>query len=103
MPNTIILSTLNARYMHTAFGLRYLHANLGRLKKQSKIIEFTIQQLPINIVEKLLINEPKIIGFSVYIWNVSETHKVVAMLKQIAPDVIIILGGPEVGHYPEII
>jgi radical SAM superfamily enzyme YgiQ (UPF0313 family) len=88
--------------MHTAFGLRYLHANLGCLKKQSKIIEFTIQQLPINIVEKLLINEPKIIGFSVYIWNVSETHKVVAMLKQIAPDVIIILGGPEVGHYPDV-
>ncbi|MFW5427318.1 MAG: DUF4080 domain-containing protein [Methylophagaceae bacterium] len=98
----IILSTLNARYMHTAFGLRYLQANLAGLKKQSKILEFTIQQLPINIVEQLLINEPKIIGFSVYIWNVSETHKVVAMLKQIAPDVIIILGGPEVGHYPDI-
>lgn len=88
--------------MHTAFGLRYLQANLAGLKKQSKILEFTIQQLPINIVEQLLINEPKIIGFSVYIWNVSETHKVVAMLKQIAPDVIIILGGPEVGHYPDI-
>jgi radical SAM superfamily enzyme YgiQ (UPF0313 family) len=99
---SIILSTLNARYMHTAFGLRYLQANLAELKEQSEILEFTIQQLPINIVEQLLITKPKIIGFSIYIWNVSETHKVVAMLKQIAPDVIIILGGPEVGHYPDV-
>lgn len=102
-PHTsLILSTLNARYMHTAFGLRYLKANLGELKESAKLLEFTIQQLPINIVEKLLIDEPKIIGFSVYIWNVSETYNVVAMLKQIAPDVIIILGGPEVGHYPDV-
>lgn len=98
--HSIILTTLNARYMHTAFGLRYLHANLGELQNQSKILEFTIQELAINIVEQLLAQQPKIIGFSVYIWNVSEIYKVAAMLKQIAPDVIIVLGGPEVSHYP---
>ncbi len=97
----ILLTTLNARYMHTAFGLRYLQANLGELKEQSKIIEFTIQELPINIIEKLLAQQPKIIGFSVYIWNIAEISKVVAMLKQIAPDISIILGGPEVSHYPD--
>ncbi|NOQ76452.1 MAG: DUF4080 domain-containing protein [Methylococcaceae bacterium] len=98
----IILSTLNARYMHTAFGLRYLYANLGELQQQAKIIEFTIQELPINIVEQLLVHQPKIIGLSVYIWNVAEINKVVAMLKQISPELIIILGGPEVSHYPDV-
>ena len=98
----IILSTLNARYMHTAFGLRYLYANLGDLKDQTKILEFTIQELPINIVEQILANKPKIIGLSVYIWNVSEIHKVVAMLKQISPELIVILGGPEVSHHPDV-
>ena len=98
----IILSTLNARYMHTAFGLRYLYANLADLQDQAKIVEFTIQELPINIVEQLLAHQPKIIGFSVYIWNVAEIHKVVAMLKQIAPELIIILGGPEVSHTPDV-
>jgi len=101
-PIPIILSTLNARYMHTAFGLRYLYANLGKLQEQTKIIEFTIQELPINIVEQLLSHQPKIIGLSVYIWNVAEINKVVAILKQIAPDVIIILGGPEVSHHPDV-
>ena len=100
--SSILLSTLNARYMHSAFGLRYLHANLGGLKEHTKIIEFTIQELPINIVEQLLSHHPKIIGFSVYIWNVAEISKVIAMLKQVSPDVIIILGGPEVSHYPDV-
>jgi len=102
MSTTLILSTLNARYMHTAFGLRYLYANLGSLQEQAKILEFTIQELPINIVERLLAENPKIIGFSVYIWNVAEINKVVSMLKQIAPEVIIILGGPEVSHHPDV-
>ena len=102
MNNTIILSTLNARYMHTAFGLRYLYANLNDLQQQTQILEFTIQELPINIVEQLLAHQPKIIGLSVYIWNVAEITKVVAMLKQIAPEVVIILGGPEVSHHPDV-
>lgn len=101
-PSPIILSTLNARYMHTAFGLRYLYANLGDLQNQAKILEFTIQELPINIVEQILAHQPKIIGLSVYIWNVSEIHKVVAMLKQISPELIVVLGGPEVSHYPDV-
>jgi len=98
----ILLTTLNARYMHTAFGLRYLLANMGDLEAQSKIIEFTIQESPINIAEQLLSHNPKIIGFSVYIWNVIEVTKVVAILKQIAPEVNIILGGPEVSHAPDV-
>ena len=100
--STIILSTLNARYMHSAFGLRYIYANLGELQQQTKLLEFTIQESPLNIVEQLLLHHPKIIGFSVYIWNVSEITKTVAMLKQIAPDVIIVLGGPEVSHSPDV-
>jgi hypothetical protein len=43
----IVLTTLNARYMHSAFGLRYLYANLGELQAQAQIVEFTISQRPI--------------------------------------------------------
>jgi radical SAM superfamily enzyme YgiQ (UPF0313 family) len=100
--STIILSTLNARYMHTGFGLRYIYANLGDLQQQTKILEFTIQESPLNIVEQLLKLNPKIIGFSVYIWNVNEVNKTVAMLKQVAPDIVVIVGGPEVSHTPDI-
>jgi radical SAM superfamily enzyme YgiQ (UPF0313 family) len=92
----IVLTTLNARYMHSAFGLRYLYANLGELQAQAQIVEFTISQRPMDIVEKLLSYEPKIIGLSVYIWNVKEIGEVVALIKQVSPKVKIVLGGPEV-------
>ncbi len=96
MTANILLTTLNARYMHTAFGLRYLYANLGNLRSQALLQEFTIQQRPIDIAEKLLQSQPVIIGFSVYIWNVTETGEVIALIKTIAPRVKVIVGGPEV-------
>ena len=96
MRQSIILTTLNARYMHTAFALRYLYANLGELRPRARILEFTIQQRAIDIVERLLACEPRIIGFSVYIWNVTETAAVIALLKQVSPRTQIVVGGPEV-------
>jgi len=82
--------------MHSAFGLRYLYANLGKLQSKAKLLEFTIQQRPIDIAEKLLDSKPEIIAFSVYIWNVTETAGVIALIKAISPKVKIVVGGPEV-------
>ena len=97
----IVLTTLNSRYMHSAFGLRYLYANLGELQSSACIEEFTIQQRPIDIAEKLLKHQPEIIGFGVYIWNVAEVTKTVELLKQVSPETIIVLGGPEVSFLPD--
>ena len=58
MSDPIVLTTLNARYMHCAFGLRYLYANLGKLQAQARLCEFTIQQRAIDIVEQLLEGRP---------------------------------------------
>jgi radical SAM superfamily enzyme YgiQ (UPF0313 family) len=94
----IILATLNARYSHAALGLRYLHANLGALAGQAAIREFTIHDRPSAVVEALLAEAPAIIGFGVYIWNLRETTQVVALLRAVAPEVRIVIGGPEVSH-----
>lgn len=95
---TIKLSTLNARYIHASLGLRYLLANMGTLRQQTQLVEFIINSRPIDIVESLLRDNPKIIGLGVYIWNAGETLQVVKLLKKISPDTIIILGGPEVTY-----
>ncbi|MGD0813311.1 MAG: radical SAM protein [Verrucomicrobiota bacterium] len=92
----IVLSTLNAKYIHASFGLRYLLANLGQLRDQTRLIEFDIQQRPVDVVETILAAQPRIVGLGVYIWNVSQTVEVVAMLKRVRPDITIVLGGPEV-------
>lgn len=49
----IVLATLNAKYIHTAFGPRYLMANLGPLQKRAVLIEFDSQQRASDIVEAL--------------------------------------------------
>jgi radical SAM superfamily enzyme YgiQ (UPF0313 family) len=94
----IVLTTLNAKYIHAAFGLRYLLANLGPLLSQAAIVEFDINQRATDIVEVLLAHDPKIVGVGVYIWNVPLSTEVVATLKRVRPDIIVILGGPEVSH-----
>jgi radical SAM superfamily enzyme YgiQ (UPF0313 family) len=94
----IILATLNAKYIHASFGLRYLRANLGALRDQSVLMEFTINERPIDIAERLLAQKPAIIGLGVYIWNVTETLAVVRIIKKVAPQIKIVLGGPEVSH-----
>ena len=96
----IILTTLNSRYTHSSIGLRYLYANLKELQQDSKILEFSINDAIQTIAEKLLFEEPQIIGIGVYIWNVTYVSELIHILKKIAPEVTIILGGPEVTHEP---
>jgi len=95
MPD-IVLATLNARYIHAAFGLRYLLANLGPLRSRARLLEFDIHHRPVDVAEALLAQDPKIIGLGVYIWNVAPTTELVALLKRVRPDVAVVLGGPEV-------
>lgn len=94
----IILTTLNARYIHSAFGLRYLKANLGALETACDIIEFTIHQRPIDIAEQLLRYQAKVIGFGVYIWNIDEICKTISIIKQVSPETVVVVGGPEVSY-----
>ncbi len=96
----IILSTLNARYTHSSIGLRYLYANMQDLQEQSRILEFSINDAIQTIAEKIMDEEPNLIGLGVYIWNALETRELIEVIKKISPSTKIILGGPEVSYTP---
>ena len=96
MPHDIVLTTLNAKYIHAAFGLRYLMANLGSLQSRAVMLEFDINQRPTDVLEAILQHEPKIVGIGVYIWNTTQATQLVADLKRVRPDILVVLGGPEV-------
>jgi radical SAM superfamily enzyme YgiQ (UPF0313 family) len=100
MMTSIVLTTLNARYAHTALGLRYLYANLHELQPIAKIIEFTMNEQIQSITEDLLKHSPRIIGIGVYIWNAAQTSELIQTIKKVSPNTIIVLGGPEAGHLP---
>ena len=97
MPD-IVLSTLNAKYLHASFGLRCLMANLGELQSRAKILEFDINQRPLEIAEALLEATPKILGLGVYVWNAGPTLELLGILRRLRPDLKIVLGGPEVSY-----
>ena len=107
---SVILCTLNAKYIHASLGLRYLMANMSRhgsqdLANQTALVEYTlarpIDQMVAELLERLgpeNSGKTQIIGFGVYIWNVTQTTALVKQLKKSRPDLKIVLGGPEVSH-----
>lgn len=94
----IVLATVNARYSHASFGLRWLWANLGPVRDETAIREFTLSQPAIEIVESILRENPVLVGFGVYIWNVTLVTQVAQLLKTARPDVKVVIGGPEVSY-----
>ena len=95
----IVLSTLNARWAHSALGLRYLLANLGAMRERAKILEFEIKADVGAVAEAILTERPRVVGLGVYIWNVTQATRLVAELRQRSRgDVTIVLGGPEVSY-----
>ncbi|MEI5905917.1 B12-binding domain-containing radical SAM protein [Bacillus spongiae] len=93
----VVLSTLNAKYIHTNLAIRYLKAHVEP-EFPVELVEYTIKDPAMNIVTDLYSKQPDIIGFSCYIWNIEETLTVISMLKKVLPNTIIILGGPEVTY-----
>lgn len=99
--SSILLCTLNSTYQHSSFGLRYIYANLGEHQKKAQILEWTIKENPRNIVERILAKKPTIVGFGVYIWNTEETFEVCSILKSVAPEIVLVLGGSEISYETE--
>lgn len=107
MTYRIVLATLNARYIHASLGLRCLLANMARfgsadLRAATVMREYTINRPVEESVADLLRAcegaDKAIVGLGVYIWNVDQTLELVRQLKAARPDVVVVLGGPEVSH-----
>ena len=102
---TIILATINARYSHTSFGLRYLKANLYEFEECCQIMEFSHDLTVQEVAETIINGKPDIVGLSCYIWNIEDMLRVAEIIKAILPQTLLVLGGPEVsyeydGFYP---
>lgn len=94
----IMLTTLNAKYIHSSLALRYLRSYAKAEFPDIELVEYTINDLTLNIVADINKRKPDLVAFSCYIWNIRETIDVVRNLKKIHPDLPIILGGPEVSY-----
>src|SRR3569623_2131358 len=96
-----VSATLNARYFHASMGLRCLLANMGELADRTRLMEFIIDARPADVVEQLLVAATRELGLGVYIWIVEISSQCVALLKEVRPDLIVGVGGPEVSYEQE--
>ncbi len=94
----IVLCALNARYIHTSLGLRYLLKNLGALRERAELVELICSMRAEDVVERLLARRPRIIGLGVYVWNAAQSLAVAQVLERVSPQTVLVVGGPEVSH-----
>ncbi len=92
----IILTTLNAKYIHTSLALRSL-AGVSSVFG-AEIREFTVNDNIDSIIASLHLEKADVIAFSCYIWNIEKILYIAQSLKAVNPDLKIILGGHEVSH-----
>ncbi|MCX5781026.1 MAG: DUF4080 domain-containing protein [Firmicutes bacterium] len=98
----VLLSTLNAKYIHSSLALRYLRTfcqDQGGFEINIK--EFTINQPLAEIMGEVYLDLPDILGFSCYIWNIDAILNLCADYKKVAHHTLIVLGGPEVSYTAE--
>ena len=113
-PKKILLVALNAKYIHSNPAVYSLaaYANRGLTEAAEKgiietseklisLIELTINDRYEDILSGILSKKAGIIGFSVYIWNADLMKRVMADIHAIAPEVILMAGGPEASNDPE--
>jgi len=103
----ILLTTINAKWIHPSLALRLLKANLGALEDRCEILEFALRQPLCEKIQPfsaatLLAARPRILGVSVSIWNHTAVLELLCELENLWAEQrpVIVLGGPEVSHLP---
>jgi anaerobic magnesium-protoporphyrin IX monomethyl ester cyclase len=94
----IALATLNSQFVHSNLALRYLAGIARRMGQEVELMEFTVNEDPGGIARRILQQNPDLIAFSCYIWNIEKTLKVIQVLKKVQPSLVIMAGGPEVSY-----
>ena len=97
----ILLTAINAKFIHSSLALRSLKKYASKYSENIFLKEFTINQETDFILSEIYKENPDVIGFSCYIWNMGIISELVENLKKILPKTIIILGGPEVSYESE--
>lgn len=90
----ILLAAINAKYIHSNPAVYSLRAYGKEWQAHTEIVEYTINQLPEQILTDLYQHKPDVIAFSCYIWNWNIIRGLLKELPKILPHAALWLGGP---------
>lgn len=91
-----LLTTLNSKYIHLNLAIRLMYSLNHKQHEGLDWHEFTIKEKPEDIANRC--KDYDVVAFSCYIWNITPTLVVAGLLKEINPNIKILLGGPEVSY-----
>ena len=109
-PMRILLTAINAKYIHSNLAVYSLKAAAKELSACVELAEFTINHRTEEILREIYGRRPEVLLFSCYIWNIEQVKELVRLCAKVLPKTPIWLGGPEVtycarellGEYPEL-
>ncbi len=96
----ILLTTLNAKYVHTSLGLWSIYQTCRSGHPGLRFREFNINQDLDWICGEIYLERARVVAFSCNIWNIEPIRSLGRRLKALAPETVFVLGGPEVWTDP---
>lgn len=97
----ILLTAINAKYIHSNLAVYSLKAYAKEYDKQIELAEYTINHRVEYILQELYKKRPDVICFSCYIWNFRYVQEIICEIHKLLPEIPIWVGGPEVSYEPE--
>lgn len=94
----ILLTAINAKYIHSSLAVRYLYKNCSDLDCDMNILEVSINNHLIDIANQIFDEQPDILAISCYIWNIELVKQLLPLVHKLLPACKIICGGPEVSY-----
>lgn len=91
-----ILVAINAKYEHESLAAWYLKAACLKSHVDIKVLQYSINDSLQKIWAEIMDEEPDVACFSCYIWNRLLMQNLIADLKQVRPETVVVVGGPEV-------
>ncbi len=97
----ILLTAINAKYIHSNLAVYSLRAYAREYQKQIQIAEYTINHRVEYLLQELYKQKPDVLCFSCYIWNIRYVQELITEFHKLLPNVPIWVGGPEVSYESE--
>ena len=94
----ILFVCLNSQFVHLSPAPYSLAAGLQRYAKcrhTYRILSSTVNEKEEALLAAILEDEPDLIAFSAYIWNISLLKKLLPKVKAALPNARLVFGGPE--------
>ncbi|MES9847399.1 MAG: DUF4080 domain-containing protein [Candidatus Thiodiazotropha sp.] len=95
----IALVALHAGYSHSSLALQSIaaYAKSETYYDRLRLFEVLVNSNHQPLLEALVDLQPRIVGFSTYLWNIAAAIHLSGLLKQLMPDIVVVFGGPEAG------